>query len=162
MNTNNNLSRSVELLNQWLVGAIFIGFRFGSNFTLFFDRQTEGHFEGKSLPWQVRLDLLEDWWIGNEQEWSIKVSENGSVAEPDEPIKAFELTKLRWSEGAVIVSISADENKLSIFFENGTVFHTLLTEEDEFSYSITENTENATVSDWSVTLDREGFHLKTL
>lgn len=159
MNTRNDLSRSIELLTQWLVGAIFVGFRFGSNFTLFFDRETEGFFEGKNLPWQVRLDILEDWWLGSEQEWAKKVSKNGSGVEPDEPVKAFELAKLRWTEGAVVESITADENKLSLFLENGTVLHTLLTQEDEFSYSISEN---STESDWSVTLDGEGFHLKTL
>ena len=162
MNTTSNLSRSIELLSQWLVGAIFIGFRFGSNFTLFFDRQTQGSFEGKSLPWQVRLDLLEVWWLGGEQEWAKKVSEHGSGVEPDEPVKAFELAKLRWSEGAVVESITADENRLDVFLKNGETLHVLLTKEDEFSYSVSENKENSDDSDWSVTLDEEGFHLKTL
>jgi hypothetical protein len=161
MNATNNLSRSIELITQWLVGAIFIGFRFGSNFTLFFDRQTEANFERKSLPWQIQLDLLEDWWFSNEKEWVKKVAENGVGIEPDEPVKAFELAKLRWSEGAVITSVIADEKNLSLSFENGTVINVLLTEEDEFAYSLSENLERSSEYSWSVTLDGEGFHLKT-
>jgi len=162
MNATNHLSRSVELITQWLVGAIFVGFRFGSNFTLFFDRQTEASFEGKSLPMQVRLELLEDWWLGSEQEWSQMVVENGVGVEPDEPVKAFELAKLRWSEGAVVESVIANENKLSVLFENGAVLHASLTEEDEFSYSLSENLEISKSNSWSLTLDGEGFHLQTL
>ncbi len=161
MSATNNLSRSVEFITQWLVGAIFIGFRFSSNFTLLFDRQTEAGFEGKSLPWQLRLDLLEDWWLGSKQEWTKKVSENGVGVEPDEPVKAYELAKLRWSEGAVVESIIANENKLSILFQDGTVLHALLTEEDEFSYSLSENSEDSSDCSCSITLDGEGFHLKT-
>lgn len=162
MNATNNITKSVELLTQWLVGAIFIGFRFGSNFTLFFDRQDEAGFEGKNLPWQIRLDLLEDWWIGNEQEWRQKVADKGEGVEADEPVKAFELAKLRWSEGAVISSIIADEARLSISFENGVVIHAQLTGEDEFAYSVYENCEASGDLTWCVTLDGDGFHLRTL
>jgi hypothetical protein len=160
MDATNNLIKGVELLTQWLMGAIFVGFRFGSNFTLFFDREDEAKFEGKSLPWQIRLDLLEDWWFGNEREWREKVANDGVGVEPEEPIKAFELAKLRWSEGAVVSSVVANETKLSISFENGTVIHVQLTEEDEYTYSARENCEVSGVSEWRVTLDGTGFHLK--
>lgn len=158
-----NLPSDAEsLINKWLIGAIFIGFRFGSNFTLLFDRQSESRYGDRILPWHIKLDLFESWFFGDKTEWLKRVQKNGQGVEPDEPVKSFELTKLRWSEGAVVSSVLADDTKLILGFENGTTINVQLSEVDEYAYSIKENRESDhNVEEWSITLDEEGIFVNT-
>lgn len=160
MANRNNQSVGIELIINWLINSIFVGFRFGSNFTLFFDRQTEASFNGKVLPSQLKLELLEDWWFGNEKDWQLNVNKNGSGVEPDEPVKAFELAKLRWSEGAIVKSVVADEQGLVLEFENGVFLQVRLTGEDELTYLLSENNIGVEGGGWSVALESDGIFSK--
>jgi len=159
--TTNDINKAIDLICQWLIGAIFIGFRFSSNFTLFFDRQSEASFVANSLPWQLELNLLEEWWIGDRQEWQEKVIHNGKGIEPDEPVKAFELTRLRWSGGAVVSDVLLDEKRLLILFQNGVTLQTELTGEDEYSFALTEYGVAEENSKWSVVCDSDGIYVRT-
>lgn len=155
-----SLSQSDKFLTEWLSGALFVGFRFASNFTLYFDLQNEVHFEGQKLPWTFRLEILEDWWFGDKDEWLQKVSEKGESVQPDEPVKAFELAKLRWSGGVMVESISVNEKILTIVFENNIELHVQQTSEDEFAYSLSDYSDSSSDCSWSLTLDSVGFYLR--
>lgn len=159
--TKNDADKAIDLVGQWLKGAIYVGFRFDSNFTLFFDCNRERSFAGYRLPWQIQLNLLEDWWIGDRQNWAEKVSRDGEGVEPDEPVKAFELAKLRWTEGASISEGLLDERGLKIRFNNGISLETALICEDEYCFSISEFDVSDERSKWSVVLDSEGLHVRT-
>jgi hypothetical protein len=159
--TMTDTNNAIDLARHWLTGAIFVGFRFDSNFTLFFYCERETSFLGSALPRQIELNILEEWWMGDRQDWEEKISCYGVGVEPDEPVKAFELARLRWTGNSSISDLSLDMNGMRIRFENGVIIQTLLTGEDEFCFSISEFGIAEEHSKWSVTCDVAGLHVRT-
>ena len=135
-------SEAKELLKAWLVGASITSFRFGTAFSLELARPVDAHYKKSKLPEFSEMVFLEEWWLGERSEWGKKVISRGAGVEPDEPVKAFELAKLIWSEGNIVCDVSASENSISIKFENSEVIHILCNGEDEFAFSLTEKNES--------------------
>lgn len=111
-----------ELARALLGGTGLAAFTFSTQFTLSFDRGKAGSLAGSSLPIQVDLVLHCYWFIGDEAEWLERVNGLGDSAgvEPDEPLSAFELAKLRWTPGSCIEAVQVQGVELMLVFENGT------------------------------------------
>lgn len=154
ISTRNDKGTALEILVRWLTGAGFSGFRFDTSFSLFFYRDVSASYMGSELPCASELHLLGDWWVGSTGEWHDKVDKLGVGIEPDEPVKAYELTKLRWSEGTRVKNVSLSENVLAIAFQDETICIAMQTD-DEYAILLKEPGVNEEEAQWSVTCVNE-------
>lgn len=155
--TKNDKHTMVEILFTWLVGAGLNGFKFDTEFSIYFTRDKSASFKGYELPWFIELHLLGDWWFGSLEDWRDKVARLGQGVEPDEPVKASELALLRWSKGAVIEDINFTNQVMTIVFENKTTLSVSLKCEDEYVFMAHEKGVNEEDRNWSVTCDGENY-----
>ena len=154
-----NLDQANALAHQLLMGSLFVGFHFGSHFTLFFDRQTSTDFRGKHLPWQVKVVILEEWWINKRKDWMDEVKLKGEGVEPDEPLKAFKLAALRWQEGATVDRVSVAEDEICIEFENKVTITAKVTGDDEYCLGIFDTESKEILPKWSVVCGKVGVRV---
>lgn len=158
--SDNDTERALASIRDVLTGAALVGFRFGSNFTLYFDRRVSAISEGKGkIPWQLQVSILEDWWIGDTEDWNRKVRLLGQGVEPDEPVKAFELARLRWIDNATVLNVFYKERVLSILFACGDTINIQSTGEDEYSFSISGIEQEIQESGWGVTCVDAKFYI---
>ena len=121
----NNKQKFQQFMNDLLCGMYFEGYKFDTSFTLRFGGSYSKNASNKKLPMVIELCLLGDWWFYTEKEWSRRLSIFKNSAKLDlegwsldEPLQAFELTRLRWSEGSEICSVSLESEVLEIKFKN--------------------------------------------
>lgn len=108
-----------NIVNILLDKAAFSSFTFDCGFSLIFNCSSN---ENVKLPFSVRLTMESDWWFGNESEWNQTVREmtaGQNYAEPEEPVQAFKLAALRWTDGAAVRKTELSEEKLLITFVSG-------------------------------------------
>lgn len=108
-----------NIVNLLLDKAGFSFFRFDCNFSLIFQCNP---IKNRKFPFSVRLSIEGDWWFGDEDEWKRTVEEmtaGQGYVEPDEPVLAFKLAALRWSDGSNIQKVNLSENKLFLSFDSG-------------------------------------------
>lgn len=143
---------SIAILKCLLDDTGFAGFSFSTSFSLRFERNHPGTFRGNALPWAVELRLDAPWWIGDHDKWEQRIEKEAPLEapSPEEPLQAFELAKLRWSEGADVSSVECDPKTLKIVFENRTELFVDLEEADSF-WEIVEYGVCEIDSRWSVT-----------
>ncbi|WP_146158200.1 hypothetical protein [Enhygromyxa salina] len=112
-----------QVARALLEGSGFAAFSFSTQFTLRFSRSTPGTFAGKKLPAEVELVLHGTWRFGEDDQWREHVARIAppNAIEPDEPVQAWELAHLRWTEGANVESVDVASGALSIRFQNGRV-----------------------------------------
>jgi hypothetical protein len=69
------------------------------------------------------MDLLPegDWWFGDRADWRDRVSRfvPAGLVEPNEPLLAYELACLRWTDGADVLDVALAEEVVTISFRNG-------------------------------------------
>lgn len=153
MRTTQDRAEGERVAQALLSGAGFSAFTFSTGFSLRFSRDRPGSFLGHPLPTEVELDLDGRWWLDDEQEWKAKIARlapEGAV-EPDEPVQAYELAALRWTEGTAVVSVVVSGGMISVRFENGRLLTaTGDTEDDGRAWTLREAgvAENSTM--WSV------------
>jgi hypothetical protein len=155
--TKNDKSITLEILFDWLIGAGFNGFRFDTAFSLYFYQDSKVFYKGSELPRAIEMHLLGDWWIEPSNEWKKRVEKLGFGIEPDEPIKAYELAKLRWTEGSSIKDITFLDSKISIIFENDVVLSISLQCEDEYAFMVKEVGVYEEDVEWLVTCENGNF-----
>lgn len=160
--TKNDKFGALEFLVSWLIGAGFNGFRFDTAFSLFFYRDDKVFYNGTELPRDIEIHLLGDWWIGPLSEWKEKVAALGCGVEPDEPVKAYELAKLRWTEGACIKDVSFTENTLSVTFENDLILSIALQCDDEYAFVVKESGVDEEDAEWSVTCENDNCYYRVI
>lgn len=108
-----------NILNYLLEDADFLSFSFDCNFSLVFCCKQKDDIE---LPTYITLTIEGDWWFGNKSTWNHivkEMTENNNYIEPEEPVLAFKLAALRWSDGAAISKIELSEKYLFISFYSG-------------------------------------------
>ncbi|MBE5995695.1 MAG: hypothetical protein E7247_25275 [Paenibacillaceae bacterium] len=112
-----------KYLKTMLENAEFHYFTFHTNFLLgFICKQRE--IAGIQFPTEITLSILGDWWFGDENEWKsmvTKMTKESEFVEPDEPVKAFKLAALRWTEGAEIDSIELLQDRMKLHFRSGEI-----------------------------------------
>ncbi|WP_437722025.1 hypothetical protein [Sorangium sp. So ce861] len=67
------------------------------------------------------MTIEADWRIGDEADWQAKMSRlapEGAV-EPEEPVQAYELALMRWSDGSDVVDVALTEEELRITTRGG-------------------------------------------
>lgn len=143
-----------QIIKTLLKNALFSGFSFDTSFTLRFSRGTE-YYNGQQLPFDIELCLLSDWRFDNKSNWLQKV-ENLKLNSEHEPAQAYELTCLRWSEGAVVKNVDVEEGSISIAFENGKIITISNKVEMDNSWIIKEAGVREVNSNWLVVCDCDG------
>lgn len=136
-----------------LWGAGFSAFTFSTGFSLRFSRDRSGSLLGQPLPAEVELKLEGRWWLDDEQEWKAKVASlaPAGAVEPEEPVQAYELAALRWTEGTTVVSVVVSTGTISIRFQNGRLLTaTGDTEDDGRTWTLTEISAKQESCKWSV------------
>lgn len=120
-----------EVARSLLEGSGFAGFSFSTQFTLRFSRSRPDTYAGKALPAEIEIVLHGSWRFGEENEWREHVARIAptNAVEPEEPVQAWELAHLRWTDGATVRSLLIADGALSIRFENGRIL-TALAETD--------------------------------
>ena len=148
-----------RVLNLCLKGACFAGFEFNLWFSLYFVRDNEVELYGKSASRDFLLEISDIWWFDDECEWEKRVLSEGEGAQPDEPVKAFELAKFRWSGGGDVESVIVREQITIIQFVGGRTINIRTTEDDEHSYALYDNTFSEISSKWSLKVDSDLTYL---
>lgn len=143
---------SENLIQEILIGAGFSGFRFDTAFSLRFDRSKRTEIEGYELPWIFEIQILTEWWFGNKEEWERVVHsfDTKHCPDPEEPVKAYELTCLRWSDGSTVELIDFWDDCLSITFKNGKSLSISFESDEDFAWIIQEPNVPEENSQWSV------------
>ncbi len=103
-------------------GAGLAGFTFHANFQLRFCCSSKKSWDNKNCPSEIYLNIMSDWWFGHKDGWSNLVTEltrKFDFIEPEEPVLAFKLAALRWTEGSTISSIRLSDESLELQFECG-------------------------------------------
>lgn len=111
-----------NIVNVLLEGAGLSSFTFHTSFQLLFCCDSRKKFDDKNIPNEITLSILGDWWFGNKKEWNMlvnKLTGGFHFIEPDEPVLAFKLAALRWSDGSIIDSVKLSSEKLQLRFECG-------------------------------------------
>lgn len=135
----------IMLLKALLCDTGLAGFTFNTSFSLRFERNNAASFLGDELPWCVELRLDAEWGFGDIESWQKRVACEGPSGSPspDEPIQAFELARLRWTDGANISDVAFDGRVLRIFFDNQTQLFVDSQESDSYwdiiEYGVPEN-----------------------
>ena len=121
-----------EVARSLLEGSGFAGFSFSTQFTLRFSRSRPDTYVGKALPAEIEIVLHGAWRFGEENDWRGHVMRTAptDAVEPEEPVQAWELAHLRWTDGATVQSVLVADGALWIRFENGRIL-TALAETDD-------------------------------
>ena len=145
-----------NIVNVILEEAKLESFIFDTNFRLKFECKVEKEFEGKKLPREVTLSILSDWWFGNKENWDYtvkKMTEGCNFVEPEEPVLAFKLAALRWSDGSDIVSVNISAQEIDLMFRCGETVTILNNYKHEIAWEIFETNFNNVNDCWSVVCD---------
>lgn len=160
--TENNRQKAKKIINALVDGASFGGFSFSTYFKMWFFRESSlKESEGIRLPIEFEINILSDWWFDSKEEWRlyIKKFDTANMIEPDEPIKAFELAKLRWMNGAEVELIEIEDEKTIIYFRNGKSISILNDNSEDYAWTIEEYESSLDIEqNWSITCeDKEIF-----
>lgn len=142
-----------NILNVLLEGAGLDAFIFHTNFQLKFCCENRKKFNGKDIPMQINLSISSDWWFGDKKEWDKivdKLTNGFNFVEQDEPVLAFELAALRWTDGSVINSVDLSSEKLELKFECGASITIMNHTEMDYAWEIYEEKFNDYNNRWSV------------
>ena len=102
---------------------------------------------------QINLSISSDWWFGDKKEWDKivdKLTNGFNFVEQDEPVLAFELAALRWTDGSVINSVDLSSEKLELKFECGASITIMNHTEMDYAWEIYEEKFNDYNNRWSV------------
>lgn len=140
----------------------FTGFSFDTNFTLKFSRYKDVYYKDKKLPSEIKLMILTDWWFDSRKDWFRKVESfnNYNAVEPEEPVQAFELAMLRWSDGADVKNMEMNEEYMSIIFENGKSISVLCESDEDYAWIIEGNTAYSDDPKWSVVCEDKEIYVE--
>ena len=122
---------------------------------------TQKKFLDETFPEELALVLEDDWWVDSaEMNWSCFYNELApkNHIEPDEPVKAYLLALLRWSDGAVVKDVVFDDEKISIIFENNWKVSISLKNKEESLFCLTGVSSMGNDSKWSVTYENGEFY----
>ena len=142
-----------NIVKALLEGAGLSAFVFHTHFQLEFFCDTNKKYNGKRLPHHVILTIQGDWWFGDKQEWDEtvrKMTAGFTYVEPDEPVLAFKLAALRWTESSTVSSVALTPEKVVIMFHCGESI-TILNQDDcegEPPWEIVESGYSSSDSPW--------------
>ncbi len=115
----------------------FSGFQFGTGFTLFFDRSMSN---AHSKPCRLSLCVESRLRIGSSESWLRlvgRLAPKGAIV-PDEPVFAYELARIRWSEGSGVRDVCIENNLLLIELESAEIIVVeCATEEEDHAWTLT-------------------------
>lgn len=152
-----NNDNNIKLIQALFAETSFTGFSFDTNFTLIFNRMRSISFNGKMLPLEIKITILSEWWMGSKEDWDELTSkfDTSNAVEPDEPVQAFELAILRWSENSNVEEISLLKGNLTIAFRNGKAITILSDSIEDFAWIIEERKYTSIKSEWSIVCEND-------
>lgn len=153
MGTVADITLAKRLTEAMLVGAGFSAFVFHTSFCIRFVRGERATFSGAPLPQEVELNLLSEWWFDDHTNWQAKVASlaPAGAVEPAEPVQAFELAALRWTEGTTVKGVELTSEHLRISFANARMITVNgLSEDDGLAWMLSAAGTPEAESVWSV------------
>lgn len=141
-----------KVLRRWLCGAGFDGFSFNTFFTLVFENYGKVRTNG---PGAMALNVEADWRFGDQRDWEQRVARlapQGAV-EPAEPVQAYCLAALRWTEGASVANVQLSSEELRLEMENAQVIVISCRPAEGFAWIVEERGVAEQEARWSVTCE---------
>lgn len=163
--TQKDRKMSEYLVKTLLNKSAFSGFSFDTSFTLRFCREGTTKIGKYRVPSEIEIVILTEWWFGTKKEWNEKLQQHIATMlchnpEPQEPVQAYELTSLRWSEGALVEKIDFYENYMSIAFSNLKVISISFESDEDWAWIIRESNVSEVNSEWSVVCEGGEFFVR--
>jgi len=163
---NQEEKKSKEIIQKLFESTFLSGFRFNTNFTLEFSREITSHYEHIILPQHFSITILTDWWFGLQKDWMIKVNNlnnlnNNNAIEPEEPVQAFELASLRWSDSPEVRKVQFNEKCMTLVFANGKKISILCESDEDYAWIIEENSFPRNNSKWSAVCEDRKIYVET-
>ena len=126
---------AIEALNRLFVGRGLVNISFGTSFRLLFGHYNVAPGNRPSPPLEVVVDVLGAFWINDRGDWNRKIAEvPSSVVEPSEPVMAYELARLRWTEDSEVVGVTGDHERVVFTLKNQEAISFSMFSEDEFAF----------------------------
>jgi hypothetical protein len=115
------LEEAAEAAEALFASTMFSGFRFDTGFTLYFWREGPAELKGQPLPHELRLEVDSPIAIEDGQSWEERMAALAprDAAQPDAPVVAYELARLRWVEGSEVARAELNERELAITLRCG-------------------------------------------
>jgi hypothetical protein len=148
-----------RVLRELLCGMGFAGFCFESAFRLRFAGEARQTAVGQKVPSEVELTIESEWWFGTKEEWRAKLNRLASpeAVQPEEPVQAYCLALLRWSEGSGVASVALTDEILQITTEGGaTITMSCAVEGGDFAWRLAEAGVPEHEALWSVSCASDG------
>lgn len=153
---------AIQALNRLFVGRSLSYFCFGTYFRLHFGHYAVAPGSRPPPPFEVIVDVLGDFWINDKADWEGKVADvPSSVVEPSEPIMAYELARLRWTQDSDVIDVSGDDEKIVFTLKNRETINFSMFGGDEFAFLATDDADE-TKGELSICCDQGVLYARGL
>ncbi|SHK73407.1 hypothetical protein SAMN02745163_04367 [Clostridium cavendishii DSM 21758] len=114
-----------QFINILLKNTQLKEFAFCQFYTLIFSRDGHETFNNALLPQNIALHIESDWWFDSKQEWENRIKQFPISNSPhnEEPVKAYELSMIMWSEDNAVDNVTLGLDDLKIKFKSGRVLN---------------------------------------
>ena len=152
----------IQALNRLFVGRSLVYICFGTHFRIHFGHCAVASGSRPLPPLEVIVDILGDFWINDKDGWTRKVADvPSSVVEPSEPVMAYELARLRWTQDSEDISVTGDDERIVFTLMNRETINFSMFSEDEFAFLATDDADE-TKGELSICCDRGIFYARGL
>ncbi|WP_099191892.1 hypothetical protein [Tepidibacter mesophilus] len=150
-----------EALNELFKDSTYVGFSFDTNFSLMFSRSQKRFIGDKELPSNFKLVITSEWRVGSKVEWRDykKQFDTSKAVEEDEPVQAFILSILRWSEDSRVSDTSVVDGELCITFNDSISLYIDNNEEEDYSWIIEQVKYDVNECEWSIVCEENRFYI---
>lgn len=156
----NKNKKDIEIiLKDLLVGMYLTEFGFHTSFVLKFSRNDTNDVHSVK---ELSLQILSDWWFNSKCEWDTRVKNmtlGETLVEPEEPVLAYDLARLRWSEGTQIESVEFSRSKLLLYFKNGEYISILNNSEEDYDWTLNETNFDEKEKPYSIICEAGTLHM---
>lgn len=148
----NKTERIIEFINKLLINTTIERFSFDQFYTIVFSRKLPGKYKGWDLPLTISLHIENHWWFNSKEEWEDRIQQFPKSKSPDndEPIQAYELAMIMWSEDTTVLSVSLNKEVMRINFASGRVLNISNEVEESEAWAIYETGTSLGNARWSI------------
>ena len=149
------------LIRNLFVGSHFTGFSFDTCFILKFNRSDEIDIKDCKFGGDFKITVLSELWFGEKRNWTDEIKKFPEIdcADGYEPISAYYLSCLRWSDGAEIFDVLFEKDVMKLIFINGTVISVVNNDGIDHSWIICETNTKHNRYSWEIICDDNEFYV---
>lgn len=150
-----------DILHELFKDSTFVGYSFDTNFSLMFNRSQKRFIDNTEIPCDFKLLITSEWRVGTKEEWEIYKNkfDTSKAVEDNEPVQAFILSLLRWSEDSKISDANIVDGELCLNFNNSVLLYIDNQEEEDYSWIIEQVVYNVNESKWSVVCEENTLYM---